>query len=64
MMRFVCRICDDEKLLDVTIEQLKAWRNGMLIQDAMPHLSPGDRELLISGICGSCFDELFPKEEA
>lgn len=30
-----------------------------LIQDAIPSLSVDDRELLISGICGPCFDSLF-----
>jgi len=36
--------------LDVTEEQLDAWHNGALIQDAMPHLSNSDREFLINGI--------------
>jgi len=36
--------------LDVTNEQLEAHRNGALAQNAFPHLSPPDREFLISGI--------------
>lgn len=33
-----------------TQEQLDSWRNGTLIQDAMPNVPPEDREFLISGI--------------
>tara|TARA_R110000822_G_scaffold3548_6_gene15419 strand:+ start:1337 stop:1534 length:198 start_codon:yes stop_codon:yes gene_type:complete len=36
--------------LDVTAEQINAWRSGMLIQDAMPHLNEHEREFVISGI--------------
>jgi len=32
---------------------------GELIQNALPYLSADERELLISGICGGCFDKMF-----
>ena len=32
---------------------------GVLVQDAFPSLSPEEREQMISGICGKCFDSLF-----
>lgn len=35
------------------------WEEGELIQDALPYLSADERELLISGICGGCFDKMF-----
>lgn len=35
--------------IPVTEAQLEAWRNGMLIQKAMPNLSAFDREFLMSG---------------
>lgn len=34
----------------VTVDQYSDWLNGTLIQDAMPHLSADDRELLITGM--------------
>ena len=34
---------------ELTQEQLDAWTNGMLIQDAMPDLTADHREFLISG---------------
>lgn len=53
-----CRFC--LKLLDlpVTEEQLAKWKSGVLIQNAIPDLSPEMRELLISGLCGECFNEI------
>lgn len=36
--------------IDVTLEQLEAWHNGMLIQEAMPHLTADEREFIKTGI--------------
>jgi hypothetical protein len=49
--------------LDITDEQISKWENGMLIQLAMPHLSIGEREFLISGTTPEDWDRLFPEEE-
>lgn len=46
------------------IAEYKAWTEGhALIQNAMPSLGDSDREFLISGVCGKCFDELFKEDE-
>lgn len=39
-----------DRCINVTDEQLAAWRGGMLIQDAIPHLSADDREFLMTGV--------------
>jgi hypothetical protein len=39
------------------------WQNGEHIQNVAPYLSADDRELLISGMCGKCFDEIFAGED-
>lgn len=49
------------KELDITIEQLKKWQNGMLVQDAFPNLSLEDREFIMTGATSDDWDEL--KEE-
>lgn len=41
---------------------LAAWKRGTLIQDAMPYLSDGEREILISKTCGECWDAMFGEE--
>lgn len=51
------------KEIDVTIEQIFAWEEGELIQDAMPHLSADDREFIKTGIGGEEFDQLFGGSE-
>ena len=36
--------------LPITEEQYNAWEQGTLVQDAMPHLSPDEREFIMTGI--------------
>ena len=49
--------------LDVTAEQLKAWQSGTLIQEAMPNLSPDEREFLMTGITASEWQDMFEADE-
>ena len=51
--------------LDVpcTPDQYRAWREGKLIQDAMPDVPPELREFLISGITPEEWKETFGKED-
>ena len=39
----------NEKEIDVTEEQLHAWRWGTLIQDAKPNLTDDEREFIMTG---------------
>jgi Fe-S-cluster-containing dehydrogenase component len=55
-----CRICDRICSIKVRDEDLKRWKSGVHIQDAMPDLSAGDRELLISQTCNECWNKMFP----
>lgn len=36
--------------LPITEEQYTAWEQGTLVQNAMPHLSPDEREFIMTGI--------------
>lgn len=58
-MTVQCRQCRESIDIPFTEEQLKRWKAGELIQRVMPELSPDQREVLISGICGTCFDRIF-----
>ena len=51
------------KEIDVTIEQILAWEEGELIQNAMPQLSADDREFIKSGISAEEWDQLFGGSE-
>ena len=47
------------KDLPITEDQYDDWQNGTLIQRAFPHLSPGDREFIKTGITEQEWDRLF-----
>lgn len=54
-----CCVCRKEHHIEAPTEAIHAWLKGTLVQDALPMLSPDDREMLVSGICSECFDKLF-----
>lgn len=45
--------------INVTEAQIEAWENGELIQNAMPHLSAGEREFIKTGITDEEWDAAF-----
>ena len=50
--------------IPVTQEQINQWRAGMLIQRAMPNLTPDEREFIMTGITKEEWDAKFPPEGA
>lgn len=48
-----------EMELPVTEQQMKIWQDGMLIQDAMPHLNDSQREFVMTGITPAEWKEFF-----
>ena len=57
-----CQVCKNQVEMQVHVEDVTAWENGELIQNAMPYLSADEREVLISGTCGPCFDKMFGED--
>ena len=56
-----CFNCSSVYVLHYNRQDMMKWLDGsMLIQDAMPYLTAGERELLLSNICDTCFDNMFP----
>jgi len=45
--------------IPVTQEQLDNWKNGTLIQVAMPDINADDREFLMTGITPKEWDDTF-----
>lgn len=54
---------ENEMDLDITKEQLDRWQSGELIQNVMPHLTPDEREFLISGTTPEEWEEVHGGEE-
>jgi len=47
----------------VLVSEFENWENGELIQKAFPELSADDRELLLTGICSKCWNEIFGDDD-
>lgn len=54
-----CVFCGKTHSVDLMEYQFNLWREGKLIQVAMPDTSVEDREFLISGICPKCQEDIF-----
>ena len=59
----VCPMCGRANEIEVNEEDYWDWQDGTLAQDAFPYLSADEREMLISGICPTCWDKMFPMPE-
>ena len=59
-----CGHCHAPKTITVSRTGYQAWDmgRGAFVQEAFPELSADDRELLVSGICGPCFDAIMGPE--
>ena len=59
----VCPGCKGTKMIEATPEQFAAWHQPRgerpLVQQIFPHLTVDDREMLITGWCGPCWDKEF-----
>jgi hypothetical protein len=56
-----CKVAQPE--IKVKKEDYDQWAdNGRLIQVAMPYLSANEREMLITQLCPSCWEQLYAPE--
>jgi len=49
--------------LPITEDQMRAYENGMFVQDALPSLCPADREFIKTGVTQEEWNEAFDDEE-
>lgn len=54
-----CPYCGTVSKVTVPESGLKAWKSGTRIQDALPGLTADEREILMSGVCSKCWDDVF-----
>ena len=48
--------------IPVTVDQLKAWEDGELIQNVMPNLTPDQREFIMTGVTPEEWENVFGEE--
>jgi hypothetical protein len=58
-----CPFCGHANEIEVNEEDYWDWQDGELVQNAFPYLSADEREMLISGICPTCWEKTFGGEE-
>ena len=58
-----CIGCLKVSEVEVSDSGFHEWHGGAHVQDAFPELSSDDREMLISGTCPKCWDEIFADED-
>ena len=54
-----CPICGRGNEVEVNEMDYLDWQDGVLAQVAFPYLSANEREALISGICPTCWENMF-----
>jgi hypothetical protein len=59
-----CELCaEDISVFVVPEDWLKFIAGVGYIQDLFLYLTPGERELLLNGFCGPCFDTFCPPDD-
>ena len=58
-----CPLCgQDNEPVYLEEADLERYDTGVLVQEAFPYLSSGERELIVTGICTPCWDRSFGEE--
>jgi hypothetical protein len=60
--KITCELCHVEYTLRIKSEDFALWQMGVHIQRAMPYLTDGERELLMTQTCDACWDAHIPDE--
>lgn len=59
-----CPVCGRTRTMTINPADVQRWKEGELIQKAMPYLTAEEREALISGVCSNrCWATMFSEEE-
>ena len=59
ILKITCHCCKKEYVIKVNESDHKEWLHGKYAQNTFPYLNAGERELLISKTCNTCFDAMF-----
>ena len=63
VVKVTCPFCGNESEVVVNEKDFNAWQNGELAQKAFPYLNATQREILISGLCEKCQNDVFGEED-
>lgn len=55
-MKIVCNTCKRNQEVPVTLDRIEDWEStGIPVRDFFPRLTEDQREILVSGICSTCW---------
>ena len=57
-----CPFCGCANFVEVNEEDYWDYEDGMKAVEAFPYLSANEREMLISGICPTCWNKMLPPD--
>lgn len=57
-----CIMCDAAHTVSIPGKELYAYRQGAYIQTALKSVTADDREFLMSGVCPSCWTDMWREE--
>jgi len=58
-----CPFCGHVSVVGVNEEDYLAWGSGELAQNCFPYLDDSEREILISGLCFKCQNDVFGSDD-
>lgn len=55
-----CPICNKVNVIEINVHNLMLYKSGLgKVQDLFPDLSENERELILTGVCDTCWNALF-----
>ena len=63
IVNITCPFCGNKHSVMVDANGFKKWREGELIQNALPELSATKREQLVSRMCPKCQKDIFGDDD-
>jgi hypothetical protein len=59
-----CPFCNETHTVEVSATGFQRWAvDGEYIQNALPELNSDNRELLMTGTCAECWDNIFMEDD-
>ena len=63
VLETTCPFCGESHSIIVDTYDYFDWIDGELVQNAFPYLSVDEREMVKTGICPTCWDDMFKDED-
>lgn len=54
-----CHVCKETTRVELDAEKYRRWQSGEHIQNVWPEMPKEEREVMISGTHGECWDKLW-----